>query len=535
MSITCNIAAIPGYDPIATAEDCIYDEAKAQHPIDWITSNLKFPEGDRFGQAIVLEPFQEFIIRTIFGWVQPNGRRRYKNVYILLPRGNAKSTLGAMIALYVLCATDVHGKVVIGCAGSAEQGRVVYRKAASMVRQSPKLSKFLKIYKMASNGIYNERLDSAYRVVNSSGNTKHGEGISCCIFDETWAQENWELWEAMISGQRAVKEPLHISISTAGWDQRTPMWSLLCYARDVQSGKVADKHFLPVLYEAPAELDWRLESTWESCNPMIDVCDLREHLRAELKQAMHSPQGQNKFERLYLDRWTGAANTWISDQSWLACQGPVDIKEKDACFIGVDLASVRDLSAVVCCFPKNEKYQLTSHYFLPENQLELKSRIDKQPYQQWIDQGFITATPGEVQDYSYIYNYIVDMAKKYKVESVVYDPRMATELMAKLQEAGITIIECPWGKPEVISPAAKTWERLILEKKVMHDGNPVLRQHNLNCSLDATQLQKDLYRPRKSSETQRIDGISAGIMALDRAVAAGPIRSVYEERGVLLI
>lgn len=513
------MSLIPNYDPVATAEDCTYDEAAGNKAVRFIETYLKHPHGQWANEPFKLADWQRYLIQTIFGWHNPDGTRRYRIVFCEIPKGNGKSELGAAIALYFLFCEPYPGKRIFGCAGNADQANTVLSKASGMVKLNRKLqSGPRRVVEIRKRSIELPNTDSVYKVITSSGETKHGEGISLCVFDETWVQKDGDLWEAMTSGMRGQKSPLLISISTAGWDRNSLMYREHEYALKVRSGMIQDKSYLPCIFAASIEDDWRDEQVWRKANPNLECCNLLPHLRAELRAAEASPFAEAKFKRLYLNIWTASEAAWIADETWMQCKGEVNIPDGANVFLGVDLSSTRDLSAVVLMYVDGGKYYLKPMYWIPKDNIEMRERIDNVPYQDWCKRGLVEATTGTRIDYDYIKAYILKLCEQYKVRCIAYDPRMATHLMADIQELGYEVIEIPW-RADRISPACKEWERLCSEGLLVHDGNPVLRWNVQNTTLDEKREKFGLWHPKKASEYQRIDGLVAALMCLDRAQA----------------
>jgi len=516
-----------------------------------LTKTPKLPPGDRAvgfieslshtkgiyaGQQFLLEDWQEEMIREIFGKVNSAGHRIIRTAYVEIPRKNGKSEIGAAIALKLLFADDEIGAEIYSCAGDRQQANQVFNVAAMMVRQHPQLRKLCKIIDSQKRIIIPDR-GSFYCSISAESKTKHGFNASGIIFDELHVQPNRDLWDVMETskGSEARKQPLTFAITTAGFDKHSICYEQHEYGERVNAGIIDDPTFYSKIFAAPPEADWTDEEVWRACNPALGSFRSLEEMRSFSKKAQAIPALENTFRRLYLNQWTAQETRWLSMPVWDASEGdPVD---PDAllgrsCYAGLDLASTTDIAALVLVFPPEEKdgeFVVLPFFWIPEEAMQERSRRDRVPYDVWTRSGLIQATPGNVIDYKFILHTINQIALKYDLQEIAFDRWGASKIIQEIEEDGGTAVAFGQGFASM-SPPTKELLTLTLQKRIRHGGNPVLRwmADNLVVKEDPA----GNVKPDKSKSTEKIDGMVALIMGLDRAIKRASFVSVYESRGV---
>ena len=496
----------------------MYDAEKADRAIGFIRL-LKHTKGEWAGRPFNLLPWQEEeVLRPLFGTVDENGYRLYRRCYVEVPKKNGKSELGAAVALYLLIADDEFGAEIYSAACDRDQASIVFNVAAFMVDQEPELGKRLKVLRSTKRIIY-PGTNSFYHVLSSDAFTKHGYNIHGCIFDELHAQPNRELWDVLTEGSGDARtQPLTFVITTAGYDRNSICYEVHEYARKVKEGIIEDPHFLPVLYGLPDAEDWRDEENWKKVNPSLGKIIPIEKLRASFKEAENIPAKQNLFRRLRLNQWTKQETRYIPMDFWDRCQVETDIKKLKGktCYGGLDLASSVDIAAFAKIFPDEEGFlDVVMRFWIPEENMRERSLKDKVPYDVWVEEGYIRATPGNVIDYQAIEMDILEDNETYKIEEIAFDRWGAVQITQDFEAEGITVV--PFGQGfKSMSPPTKELLKLVMSRKIRHGGNPVLRwmADNVVVTMDPAEN----IKPNKAKSTERIDGIVAMIMALDRAL-----------------
>lgn len=513
----------------------MFDEAKAQRTLQFINC-LKHTKGKWRGQPFDLLPWQEQIIREVFGTVKENGYRQYNTTYVEIPKKNGKSELAAGVALYMTCGDGEWGAEVYGCASDRQQASIVFDVAVDMVDQCPALKKRIKPVMSVKRLVYLPT-NSFYQVLSAEAYTKHGLNVHAVIFDELHSQPNRELFDVMTKGSGDARtQPLFFLITTAGTDRHSVCFEQHQKAKDILQGRKIDPTFYPVIYGASDEADWTSEKVWYEANPSLGHTIDIEKVRNAYLSAKDNPAEENIFRQLRLNQWVKQSTRWMQMEKWDACAFPVDERELlgRECYGGLDLSSSIDITAFVLVFPPGndtEKYIILSYFWIPEENMIQRVRRDHVPYDVWEKQGCLMTTEGNVIHYGFIENFIDALGKKFHIKEIAFDRWGAVQMVQNLEGLGFTVV--PFGQGfKDMSPPSKRLMELTLEKNLAHGGHPVLRWMMDNIFIRTDPAGN--IKPDKEKSTEKIDGAVATIMALDRAIRhGGSTGSVYDERGIL--
>ena len=509
----------------------MYDEARADRAVQFI-SLLKHTKDPYRGKPFILEPWQEKIVRDVFGTVKEDGTRQYRTVYISVARKNGKSELAAAMALYMLSADGEGGAEVYSAAGDIPQAAIVFNVAYDMVNLTPALQKRCKLLESTKRILVRET-GSKYQVLSAEHETKHGFNASAIIFDELHVQPNRSLWDVLTTSSGTRRQPLTVAITTAGWDRNSICWEVHDHARQVIDGTIEDPSFYAVIYAADEEDDWTDEAVWHKANPALGTFRSLDEMRDAFRRAQQTPAFENTFRRLYLNQWTKQESRYIGMDKWDACDGKRGNMEGRTVYGSLDLASTTDIAAFVCVARDEDYFDVWPWFFVPEENIEERVKKDRVPYDEWVRQGLITATPGNTIDYAWIRKRIDKVADVCVLQEIAYDRWGMAQLAPELQDEGFTVVPFGQGFASMAAPT-KELLGLILGKKIRHDGHPVLRwmADNMVVKEDPAGNAK----PDKSKSTERIDGMVALIMALDRCLRnTQDMRSVYEGEGLLIL
>ena len=515
----------------------MFDEGKAKRTVDFINC-LKHTKGKWRGQPFDLLPWQEAIIRDVFGTVKENGYRQYNTAYVEIPKKNGKSELAAGVALYMTCGDNEWGAEVYGCASDRQQASIVFDVAVDMVEQCPALKKRIKPVMSVKRLVY-KPTNSFYQVLSAEAYTKHGLNVHAVIFDELHSQPNRELFDVMTKGSGDARtQPLFFLITTAGTDRHSVCFEQHQKAEDILQGRKVDPTFYPVIYGASDDADWSSEDVWRKANPSLGHTIDIEKVRNAYLSAKDNPAEENIFRQLRLNQWVKQSTRWMQMEKWDACAFPVDEREVlgRECYGGLDLSSSIDITAFVLVFPPRndtEKYIFLPYFWIPEENMIRRVRRDHVPYDVWEKQGFLQTTEGDVIHYGFIENFIDGLGKKFHIKEIAFDRWGAVQMVQNLEGLGFTVV--PFGQGfKDMSPPTKRLMELVLEKNIAHGGHPVLRwmMDNIFVRTDPA----GNIKPDKEKSTEKIDGAVATIMGLDRAIRNGGISmgSVYDERGILV-
>ena len=513
----------------------MFDEAKAQRAVEFIRC-LKHTKGRWRGQAFDLLPWQETIIRDVFGTVKEDGFRQYNTAYVEIPKKNGKSELAAGVALYMTCGDNEWGAEVYGCASDRQQASIVFDVAVDMVEQCPALKKRIKPVMSVKRLVY-KPTNSFYQVLSAEAYTKHGLNVHAVIFDELHSQLNRELFDVMTKGSGDARtQPLFFLITTAGTDRHSVCFEQHQKAEDILCGRKADPTFYPVIYGAEDDADWTSEEVWYRANPSLGHTIDIGKVRNACMSARDNPAEENIFRQLRLNQWVKQSTRWMQMEKWDACAFPVDEGELlgRECYGGLDLSSSIDITAFVLVFPPRddtEKYVFLPYFWIPEENMMRRVRRDHVPYDVWEKQGVLETTEGDVIHYGFIENFIDNLGKKFRIKEIAFDRWGAVQMVQNLEGLGFTVV--PFGQGfKDMSPPSKRLMELVLEKNIAHGGHPVLRWMMDNIFIRTDPAGN--IKPDKEKSTEKIDGAVAAIMALDRAIRhGGSTGSVYDERGIL--
>ncbi|OQP06837.1 terminase [Geobacillus sp. 46C-IIa] len=508
----------------------IFDETKAMRFLKWMTL-FKHTKGVLKGQHIRPHEIQVFVFGNIYGWVHKDtDYRRFKKGYWQVGRKNAKSQSLACVASYEAMAFgESMSEVYIG-ATKTEQARIVWKETEAMLAGCPELKGK---YEVKYGAIHHPKSRSIIRPL-SKEDRKTGDGLNpqCGIIDEYHAHETDEIYNIIDSGMIARAQPLLMIITTAGANLNNP-----CYRSEYQyvsklldpNSPVENDQYFAMVNELDKDEEGNLiddikdEKAWLKANPIAaSYPEGVENIRAKLKEALEKPDKMDDFLTKNMNVWINKREqAYISAERWAACgaKNLPDISGLDA-YVGVDLSATTDLTSVSIEIPLDDgKFIVLSHSFIPEEKLDERVKTDKMPFDQWVRQGWITATPGAVVDYTFVREYIKSIEPTYGVlvKEICYDKYNARHLMQELEADGFTTVEIPQGIRYLTEPT-KNFRTKVFEKKIIHNQNPVLTWAVGNA-VTRKDAQENIMLD-KSKSTDRIDPLAALINAHARAMFA---------------
>ncbi len=485
------------------------------HPADNLCAfieRLPHVKGPLAGEPIHLEPWQVFILTTVFGWVKPDGKRRFRRAYIEVPRGNAKSTLSSALALYMLAADSEGGAEVYSLATTRDQARIVFGDAQTMARKSPGFRSRFSV-EVGAHNMHVLASGSKFEALSAEGSTLDGLNIHFGCVDELHAHKTRTVYDVVETATGKRDNSLLWVITTAGSNRSGICYEARTFVTKLLEGLFDDESQFGIIYGLDDGDEWTNEAALIKANPNWGVSVRPEVLLPLQAKAMQLPSAINNFKTKHLNEWVSADASWMDMRDWDACaDGTISLDQFEGCrcFIGVDLASKVDLAAKARIFEREGKFYVFMEYYLPESAVE-DGRNSQ--YSGWARQGRLTVTPGNVTDFDQIEAELVEDASRFEVAEVPFDPFQATQLSSHLIAQGLPMVEM---RPTVLnfSEPMKQMEALVLQRRLVHDGDPILAWmvSNVVCHTDA----KDNIYPRKEREENKIDGVVALIMALGR-------------------
>ena len=510
-----------------------WDERAAQLGAVFFERALRHSKGEWAGQPVMLEPWQQFIVGSLLGWKREDGSRRFRTGYVEVPRKNGKTLLAAGLGLFLTAADGEPGAEVYSAATTREQARLSHGEAVRMVKQSAALKRELRLFR---DNIHSERTFSKFEPLSSDHGTLDGLNVHGAICDELHAWPRRELWDVLETATSARRQPLMLAITTAGFDRQSLCWQMHEYAGKVLDGLVEDDSFFGIIYGLDEGDSWEDEGSWWKANPNLGVSKSIDDLRRLAARAREMPAQLNAFLRLHLDVWTQSKTRWMKPEVWAGCNlGAVEEAALAGrpCYGGLDLSTTTDISALVWVFPpegEKEPYVVLPRFWVPEENMVLRSRNDRVPYEAWARAGLIAATPGSVIDYDFILEQVARDVAQFQVKEIAFDRWGATRLTTQMVDRGWTVVEFGQGFASMSAPM-KELEKLALSRELNHGGNQVLAwmADNVMASTDPA----GNIKPDKAKSREKIDGVVALIMGLDRALRNRRPRSVYEGRGMM--
>ncbi|AOX16931.1 terminase large subunit [Kozakia baliensis] len=529
-----------------------WDEAAAQRVTAFFPAMLRHTEAEWAGRPFQLQDWQrDDIIRPIFGWKRADGTRLIRIVWIEVPRKNGKTELAAGLAITMMFVDREMGGQIYSMATDKDQAKIVFNKAGVMAQFNENLAKSLELLKTS---IFCPALGTTFKPLSAGPQGKHGFSTTFAIGDEVHEWRDGEIADVVHKSTAARRQPLECYITTAGVKGVGYAAEMHELAMDVIAGNVIDPTFLPVIYAASEDDDWKSEETWRKANPNYGVSVKPEYLREECNKAARSPRLENEFKRYHLNLWTEQTTRWLSMEDWNLSAGPISwhdlpkVLRGRRCFGGLDLSMVSDTSSLCWCFPPvngkdadpdsddiNQKFVFIWRFWLPEAAVENQPRERRARYESFVRNEALVLTPGRVVDNDFIRAQINADADLFKPEWLGIDPFNASDMARRLlDEDGLPI---QWFRQGFLSMSAPTqgFERLVISHGLVHGGNPVATWMARNAVV--TKDAAGNIKPEKSKAADKIDGIVAAIMAYGGASVTSEETppSVQIVNGVLVI
>lgn len=524
-------------DERAALGGCAFRESRAEHVVEFFRRFLVHSKGEWAGKPFELLDWQrEDLIYPLFGWVRADGHRRFRRSYCELPKKNGKSTIAAGIGLYMLVGDGEAGAQVYSAATDRDQASIVHGEAINMVDASPALTAKLRINRSTRN-IYFPQTRSYYRALSSSPAGKEGLDGHLAVIDELHVFRGRELWDALRFMGRARRQPLIFVITTAGDDLASVCYEQHEYAKKILSGEHFDERFFAYVRDCPREdLDGDGiydRENWRRANPSMGITIDEGEFAHDVEEAVKTPTSMASFLRYSFNIWATSENPWLKIEWWTGCRREftAEALAGRVCGAGLDLAKLLDMTAFALVFPDMEEedlFRMLCWFWMPRDIAE--ERKDLAPYLTWAEQGWLTLTDGDVCDYETVERKIGEASRQYRIHELAFDPWNAEATKQRIEkDYGIKCHEFRQAPARFADPT-KEFERLLRAGRLLNDGNPILQWQagHVRVKTDAS----GNIRPvkQKHGDHRTIDGVVAGVMALDRA-----LHTPRPVRGSLLI
>lgn len=494
----------------------IYD-AEAGDRICWFIEHLTHVKGELAGQEIKLEPWQVFILHTTFSWKTTEGIRRFRRVYIEVPRGNGKSSLSSGVALFCLCGDREPGAEVYSFATTRDQAKIVFGDAKEMARQNPKLKRAFDLQVLATS-LYVPKTNSYFQAKSAEGSTLDGLNTHLAVIDELHAHKTRAVYDVVETSLGKRRNSLMWVITTAGFDTAGICYEVRSFVKQILNKEAQDESQFGIIYGLDEGDDWTSEEALQKANPNWGVSVRPEIITSLQAKAIARPSAANNFKTKHLGVWCSAASSWMDMPAWNLCRRSIALSDFEGfdCYMGLDLGAKNDLTAKVLVFPVEENgrlnYYVFGTYYAPRAAL-LKSGNSQ--YDGWETLGYLKVTEGAVTDFNQIEANILEDCSRFRVKSVAYDPWQATQLATRLSDNDVPMVEYR-NTVQNMSDPMKWLEALVQDKRLIHEGDPALTW--MMGNVVAKRDFKDNVFPRKEVYENKIDGAVALIMALGLCV-----------------
>ncbi|MBW1612421.1 MAG: terminase large subunit [Deltaproteobacteria bacterium] len=487
----------------------VFKPQKGEHALKFFNF-LRHYKGEWAGKPFVLSPWQAFIIYVIFGWYKSDGTRRFNYAYIEVARKNGKTTLAAAIALYLLIADGEPAAEIFSIATKYGQAYKTLEEAKGITSKSVSLKKRLGVSK---HSIYDELSMSKFIALAADAKKEDSHNPHGVINDEYHAAPNDHMYNVMKSAMGARRQPLLATITTAGFNINSACFLLRKTCVDVLKGIKQQDNMFAIIFTLDQDDDWHDESTWIKANPNLDISVKLSYIRNEYKSALNTETEVVNFKTKNLNTWTSSATQWIDDSDWTACNLGKVTKEMipEFSFAGLDLAFTTDIVGTVILFEKEGLFHLKPFFWIPEK--KMKERSDFVDYELWSHQGYIKVIPGPAIDNDTLISDLMEIYQEWKVKSIGFD-RWAMNISGvskALKDEGLVIN--PFGQGwQSMSFPSKELEKMVLQKIINHEGNPVLRWMNTNVFIKRNPAGDIKIDKDKSQD--KVDGMVATVMAI---------------------
>lgn len=499
---------------------------------------LKHYKGEFAGKPFILSPWQMFIMWYLFGWYRSDGSRRFNYAYIEMAKKNGKTAFAAGIGLYMLIADGEASAEVYSAATSAKQARLSFEAAQQMVRLSPALSKRVTVYQ---HNIHIEVTAAKFEPRSAKYESNEGVNPHFTIVDEYHAHKKSTTYDQFKSAMASRKNPMMLTITTAGFDMSAPCFELRKTAINVVKGIHQLDNFATFIYTMDKDDDWKDPANWVKPNPNLDVSVNLKYIKNEFQQAItRGGQERVNFLTKNLNKWVDAADNWIPDEVWMKGADKVDLDKLEGkkCVIGVDLSEKYDITSVCALFPpesRENNWKAAWWHWIPRQKvIDMEDRVD---YRRWHELGYVEIIDGNTVDDKVIVEKIMELTEIYQVEVLGFDPWGSKTFVTLLQDEGFDPekLDKVTQYMSVLSEPTKKIYTLALDGKLKHGGNPVIRWMVSNAV--PKRDSNNNIRLDKDKSHQKIDGLSALVCGMTSWMSperqsAYDINEIYKNTGL---
>jgi phage terminase large subunit-like protein len=522
-------------------EKYYFDKDEATRVIKFMETFIKLVDGKKAGQPMLLLDWQKELLVNLFGWKRKSDNtRKFRQVFLFIPRKNGKTVFAAAISLYVLLMDNEEFAQCYFAASDRSQASLAFDVVKALIKKEPKFDKVLKVL---LNSIKYEKLNSFLKVISSEASTKHGYNTHYCIIDELHTHPNDELYQVLTTSIGARSQPIVFVITTAGTNKQHICYELYDYSKKLIQGVIEDDSFLPYIFEGDPEKAIDDIENLTLANPSLGHGVSLEYLLNAAQKAKSIPTQYSAYRQLHLNIWEDATTTFIRTVDWIACKS--DFKEEELygeeCYMSYDLSSNKDLTSINLLFPPNSNrkhFRTLSYNFLPYDAAVEKQNIAAgKVFLTWAEDpsNNLFLTIGKTTDFNFVLEKIAELNEKFSIKKIVYDRFLSNYMSQEVSK----IVECPVVEFNQnfknFSPATKELESMVLERNLEHNDNKVLTWCISNVRI--MQDNHDNIKPIKGKSSDKIDAaislmMNIGIYLLD---LAEPDDNYYDGDGFVMI
>jgi phage terminase large subunit-like protein len=513
-----------------------FDEDAANLFLKFV-SICRHTSGEYANKFFQLLDWQAFIYAMAYGWKRKeDGKRRFQKLYIEIARKNGKTQMMLPVTLYAMLLDGEQTAEVYAAATKKDQANILFHAAQIMARRlkvdSNAINRKLQVQKFS---IFVKETNSKFEALGADADTLDGLNVHCAVIDEYHAHKDDKVLKILETAIGARQQPQIWIITTAGFNRHGACYQFREVVANILKGTIVDETIFGIIYTLDQEDDWKDPANWIKANPSLGQTPTQQYMESAFKRAVNEgASAEVHFKTKNLNVWVDAAKTWIPSEMWDACIGDYDADDLAGrqCYGGLDLASVRDLCAFTLVFPgieEGEESKILTWHFAPEDTINVK-REAVGAYKQWVRDGELIRTPGNVTDYAYIKKVILDAAEKYDIQVIAYDRFNSSQLIVELQDEGVNLEAYGQGYVSMSAPS-KQLEKMVFERKLMHQGKKIMAWQLGNVEMKPDPAGN--IKPTKASEDNKIDGIVSLIMAIGIQMAKPTTaqKSIYEETG----
>lgn len=493
--------------------------------LEFFSRMLRHTMGAFANEPFVPLPWQQFVLWNLYGWHRDDGTRRFNYAYLAVGRKNGKTTLLAGMALAALVMDMEHAAEIYFAATKREQAKIGFNEAFRMATAKTPLRKYLDARK---HDILFPKINARLAYLSADKTTMDGMNPHVAIIDEYHAHPTDEVSNVLRSGMQSRRNPLHITITTAGFSIGGACHQMQNSVKQILNGIKTDDSQFGIIYELDDDDDWSDESVWCKANPSLGETISVKLLKNQFHQAVNMGGSRiTEFKTKHCNQWVQSSKTWIEDKTFLECIDDqfMDFKNRE-CWAGLDLASVSDMTALMLVFPIGDEFHVRGHYFMPSEAIERALSNDAgHVYGQFQTLPNMHITDGNVTDYASIRRVLSgvritpnghefdpsSIMTEFQVQAVAFDRYNSTQIAIDLTDDGVPVV--PYGQGFVsMSPPTKELEILIRTRRLKFDGDPVLRWALQNVELRTDPAGN--IKPDKQKSSGKIDPIVALVMAI---------------------